>query len=310
MLTQSPPPPVATTGTAQLGPARRGRRRWVAASVTVGILLALAVLPDPAHAGDGAAQMQCQLTSAEQPCTQQPGPTATLGSAPPTCDDDTHDGECGPDYGVPGLDGCWYKLTQPTQATANAMAESTDDPGGVWYIRTCGHGPARHSTLVQLAIPPADDPATLAEHARLTLHLPIPAATVHTGPNVVGWPTWLWLDPQSWRPESTTASAGGQTATVTATPTLAVWQTGDTLAELCTGPGTGWPAGTDPAKPSPDCGHLYAQAPTDAAITVTVLWTVVASSNGTDIRLPALSTTTTIASAGAGDGLEEPTPTP
>lgn len=318
MLTGTRTQPDVTANAAHQRPAE-GRRTRLATSVAVGVLLAAVLSPVPAHAGDGAAQLQCEPAPADQPCTQHPGPVSTSGDAPQPCDSSGGEpSDCAPDYGVPGLDGCWYKLTEPTPETATAIASGTDAPESVWYIRTCGHGPARHSTLVRLAVPPADDLATLAQHGRLTLRLPPPAATVHIGPDLVGWPTWLWLADGSWQPITTTASAGGQSATITATPTLAVWQTGDGLAELCTGPGTAWIAGTGPSQASPDCGHVYAQPPADNTITVTVLWTVVASSSGTDIHLPPLSTTTTTIAADApsggpdqpGTGPEEPEPTP
>jgi hypothetical protein len=264
------------------------------------VLFGIALTPAPAHAGDGAAQMQCDPTGSDQTCTPQPGPSATLGDAPGLCDGgNAAQPDCDPEYGVPGLDGCLYKITEPTADTATAMAQGTVDPDGVWYMRTCGHGPARHSTLVRLAVPPA-----------LMLHLPPPATTVHIGPSLVGWPTWLWLANGSWQPVTTTASAGGHTATITATPALSVWQTGDGLAELCTGPGTAWTTGTDPHQPSPDCGHVYAEQPTDNTLTVTVLWTLTASSDGTDVHLPTLSTTTTIDAAAPSTGPDEPSTGP
>jgi hypothetical protein len=284
----------------------RGRRLTTA---VVGALLTVGLCPTAAHAGDGAAQLQCEPAPVNQPCTRRPGPVATLGDASQPCPSSAGQSDCGTDDGVPGLDGCRYKLTQPTANTATAIAEGTDEADGVWYVRTCGHGPLGHSTLVRLAVPPAGDLTTLAQHARLTLRLPEPVATVHTGPDLVGWPTWLWLANGSWQPVTTTASAGGQTVTVTATPALAVWQTGDTLAELCPGPGSPWPAGADPTLPSPDCGHLYTEESGRATspMTVTVLWSVVASETG--LRLAPLSTTTTIAvSTAPGGGTAQPEP--
>lgn len=286
-------------------PPTTSRRRRFATAAAAGALLTLALCPIPAHAADGAAQLQCEPTPANQPCIQHPGPVSTFGQASQPCDESAAaQSGCGPDYGVPGLDGCWYKLTQPTPDTATAIAVGAVETDGVWYVRTCGHGPLRHSTLVRLAVPPADDPSTLAGHGRLTLHLPEPVARVHTGPGLVGWPTWLWLTNGSWRPVTTTGSAGGQTMTVTATPTLAVWQTGDTLAELCTGRGTPWAVGTETTQPSPDCGHLYTAGSgrVTPRITVTVLWTVVASSGQTELHLPPLSTTTTVTATTDPDG--------
>jgi hypothetical protein len=309
MLTR-PQPDAARTD-----PRRTRRFAWLQrglrAAILAGVLVASVLAPRPAQAADGAAQLQCGPAPANQPCTNPPGPVSSFGDSSPPCNDNEQaaSSDCGTDNGRPGLDGCLYKLTEPTPATAAALANGADDPDGVWYIRTCGHGPQHHSTLVQLAAPPADDPATLAQHARLTLHLLQPVATVHSGSDPVGRPTWLWLAGEGWTPVSGTASASGQTTTVTATPSLAVWQTGDGLAELCTGPGTPWPAGTDPTQPSPDCGHLYAQPPDDP-ITVTVLWTLTADNDGTHLQLPPLTTTGAIIPAAAASDPPTPEATP
>jgi hypothetical protein len=101
-------------------------------------------------------------------------------------------------------------------------------------------------------------PVVLAQTARR--YLPLPAPGIRTSPaaadQVVNVPTWLWVDPATWGPRSATASVPNETATVTATPVRVTWTMGDGRRVVCAGPGTPYSPG-DPARPSPDCGHVY-----------------------------------------------------
>ncbi|MBO0826740.1 MAG: hypothetical protein J2P24_03075 [Streptosporangiales bacterium] len=65
-----------------------------------------------------------------------------------------------------------------------------------------------------------------------TNRLPIPAPAVRTAPprskrELVGIPTWFWLDKSQWATRSATASAGGVSSTVTASPYELVLDVGD-----------------------------------------------------------------------------------
>jgi hypothetical protein len=111
---------------------------------------------------------------------------------------------------------------------------------------------------------------------------------------MVGLQTWLWVDEATWRPFTATASAGGLSATVTATPVGTEWEMGDGTTVTCDGPGTPY-TGDDERT---DCGHVYqvdsAGEPDgvyDAAVTIvwSVTWT---ASNGEGGDLGAVERTT------------------
>jgi hypothetical protein len=87
----------------------------------------------------------------------------------------------------------------------------------------------------------------------------------------------------------------GISVTAVATPTSASWSMGDGTDVTCTGPGTPFPAGSDPAASSPDCGHTYhrssASAPSQQfPATATVHWTVTWSGAGASGTFPDMTT--------------------
>ncbi|NYE50029.1 hypothetical protein HDA32_005149 [Spinactinospora alkalitolerans] len=74
-------------------------------------------------------------------------------------------------------------------------------------------------------------------------------------------PVWLWVDEETWRPESARAEVPGGSVSVTAAPRSADWSMGDGEVVSCTGPGMPFVVGRDdPAAPSPECGHTYTRA--------------------------------------------------
>lgn len=97
-------------------------------------------------------------------------------------------------------------------------------------------------------------------------------------PQLVGLPTWLWVE-QAWQPRSATASLGGVSAEVTATPSKIVWSAGDGSAPFtCTGPGEPYDE-HHPDRVS-HCSHTYQDRSTTAgpdatfALTATITYTV------------------------------------
>ena len=102
--------------------------------------------------------------------------------------------------------------------------------------------------------------------------------------------TWLWVEPSWWQPYSATASAGRVSATVTATPVLATWSTGDGGTEECAGPGVVWRRGLDDGDTY--CSHVYrdssaGQPGSTYPLTVTVTFEVTWTSNVGQGRLRA-----------------------
>jgi hypothetical protein len=178
--------------------------------------------------------------------------------------------------------------------------------GGAWYVYRCtGEGERDALYRAPVWIPdgdvpgagPVPSPAQLAEQARAQLRLPQP--TIVTSPpdtQLVGVPTWLWLDRAMWRPRSATASVPAVAVTATATPTTVSWSTGDGAAVTCAGPGTSFPTGTDPRSTSPDCGHTYqrssAAMPAERfPMTITVSWRITWAGGGAAGTFPDMTTT-------------------
>lgn len=116
--------------------------------------------------------------------------------------------------------------------------------------------------------PPA--PAELARRAAASFHLPLPTGerspsaskTVNGLPfTYVGLWTYYWTNAMDWRPRTATAAAGGNYATVTATPTALIFRLGDGSPEQrCDGPGRAWRESDGDAAPSGDaCGVRYSR---------------------------------------------------
>ncbi len=117
-----------------------------------------------------------------------------------------------------------------------------------------------------------------------------PAPTLRTSPasdQLVGVPTWLWLD-GGFAPVSATASVGAVSATVTATPRSVTWATGDGATVTCAGPGRPYTAGADDA--ATDCRHTYTRRSTtrspdgsyhlQATVTYAVAWSATTGDGG------------------------------
>lgn len=188
--------------------------------------------------------------------------------------------------------------------------------GGAWYVYRCT-GPGVRDGLYRAPIwmpdgqtpgaaAPLPSPEQMAQRARSQLQLPRP--TIVSNPartQLVTLPTWLWLDRGNWGTQSATASVPGVSVTAVATPTSVSWSMGDGTAVTCTGPGTPFPTGGDPAASSPDCGHSYHQSSASAPgqqfpVMATVHWAVAWSGAGAAGTFPDMTT-----SANAGFRVEE-----
>jgi hypothetical protein len=110
-------------------------------------------------------------------------------------------------------------------------------------------------------------------------------------------PTWLWINPAEWVPQSKTATVPGESVTATATPVSVTWHPGDGSTVTCQGAGTPYTSADNPASPSPDCGHTYTTSsaghPGGAfTATATITWDVTwHGAGGAGGALPPLFTT-------------------
>ncbi|MCZ3385467.1 MAG: hypothetical protein LH630_00505 [Actinomycetia bacterium] len=188
---------------------------------------------------------------------------------------------------------------------------------GAWFFRRCRDG---SFTVVWI---PADagspnaprvSPGELAVQA--ANYLPLPAPAVHHNPDqadgrpqtVVGVPTWLWVAEGSFSTLRQTTSAGGVSATVTASPVKTICTTGSEHAPglVCPGPGVPYDPSREPEGQSTYCSTVYSRSsaaqpqtgplPNDRYFTgtATTVWRVSwTGSGGTQGTLPDLRRTST-----------------
>lgn len=279
-------------------------------------LVGTALFAAPALAGDGTGTVDCSQSTPDHP---KPGCEATAGTGGYNGTTavgkgggrQSGDGRCrNPqgqvipcqrDGGWAGADGCYYKPIDVSATTVAALGGQPAGQGG-WYNKMCysGAGGVTQGLGGPVWIggaPPVVSPDVLARRARARLNLP--GVTIHINPSgdqLVGLPTWMSLDPDSWYPQSATASVPGVSVTATATAVQAVWSMGNGDSVVCHGPGTRWQPGRDPAAFSPDCGYRYLHSSAGASggafpVTVTISWQVTWAGAGRGGTIPGLTTT-------------------
>lgn len=194
-----------------------------------------------------------------------------------------------------GGDDCYYvQNTTDGKDVSDAVADKGGEDGD-WYVRRCGD----ESSLVWLKDPPKVPPKQVAHNAAAKLQLPpVDIRVSPDGPQLVGLPSWLWLETGSWAGQTATAATGAVSVTATARPVQAVWTMGDGSTVVCEGPGTPFSAEYPPDAESVDCGHTYqtsslGEAGGAFAISVRVTWEVSWSGAGKSGVVPDMTTTAT-----------------
>ena len=190
-----------------------------------------------------------------------------------------------------GRSGTWTCHYYATVAAANAqnlepdLAKGPIVPGpGQTIGLLCWDdgGNIAHSAIFVFdpadPVPGIDDPAQAAADAErlLPLHPPAIRLSPPVGAHqLVGLATWLWVG-GPWRPLRASATLGGVTSTVTATPTTVTWTLDDGTAVTCHGPGTPY----DPRRPADvqhsNCTYLFEDAGhfrLTATVTYEITWT-------------------------------------
>lgn len=138
---------------------------------------------------------------------------------------------------------------------------SPQDGDGAWYRRRCT---TADGTIVSADIvwrPTAISASALASDAWDVSRIPLPDIHLNPGEEreqVVNVAAWLWVD--AWSPVSASASAGGITVTVTATPSHVEWDMGDGAIVTCAGPGTPYDEHRPADEQSTDCSHTYTRS--------------------------------------------------
>jgi hypothetical protein len=258
-------------------------KKLVVGVVTFGGALAVLSAPVRAQAANGLQDGSGIQAGASDPGdgpSAQPvsnSPQGRGGGATPTCT--AVDGSVGP---------AGYRRV-PSKLLTQEERDRLAREGGSFVTRFCGNelapklpGPGLDLEYRAPGGPraPAADPAQLATEALERVPLPEPDITMAPAsdiPQLVNLATFLWLHSEQWQPVTASATAGGVTSTVTATPVRVVWDMGQGASVVCDGPGLPYrPDLPDDRQPS-DCHYTYryssAGQPGQAfTVTATVEW--------------------------------------
>jgi len=206
-----------------------------------------------------------------------------------------------------------HPATAPRGGGERAKAQCTDIPlptaqtdvlgaggptPGMWYLVKCPILPGNPTIEHLIWIPTASNAeppvstagggaSAAAAQAESSISLPPPSIRLSPGEfSVVNLPSWLGIDPALWHPFVATATAGGITASATATPESVAWSMGDGGLVTCYGPGSLYNSSLPETLQNPSCSYTYrrssiGQPSTDGdpnggafRVTATVTWTV------------------------------------
>ncbi len=167
----------------------------------------------------------------------------------------------------------------------SALMRVTEPVVGGIYLLWCRDGAGETVVFSIITYDPAVffiDAAELAAEAYRELPLVYPDP--QTSPDIwmdqlVAVPTWLWVSPSEWQTRSATASAGGLSATVTATPDRMIWTMGDGSKVVCHGPGVAYDPSLPDGAQSTYCSHTYRRSSAGQPeerfpVSVVLVWTV------------------------------------
>lgn len=122
-------------------------------------------------------------------------------------------------------------------------------------------------------------------------------------PQLVNLTSFLWVPAEQWQPVTASASAGGVTSTVTATPMRVIWDMGQGDSVPCDGPGVPYQPGVPDDRQPSNCHYTYRRSsagqPGQAyTITATIewetTWTVSGAAGGGDLGTVSRSSSTPI----------------
>jgi hypothetical protein len=237
-------------------------------ATVMGAGIALAAAPPPPVSCGTA---DCTITVTD-PIAGSPSSPGT--STPGTTVEDTCIHPTGP--GVPAdLDcqGChWEKVAESDLAPSDS-AYLKDHPDGAYYLTRCfgADGMPIFCPCVPVYQPGKTTPGGKAKPAAdlaASVTFPLPSPRLGTSPAgyaYVGTPTYLFIDPDDWKPITKTASDGPTSVTATAKPYKVLWDSGDRSGRryvTCDGPGRSFSPTVDGAHTPiddlrPPCGYRY-----------------------------------------------------
>jgi hypothetical protein len=274
--------------------------RWLRWSLVIAAV-ALVVLASPAVADEGEDQDEADATK-----DSNGNPVVTVWT-----DGDVH---VPPGRRGSGSVTCeWFEPVDITMDPVDWQARrvgprATGLVEGNWYFLRCTGGDGAIVREEWRQWTPADAAAMARELGiEAASELPLPYPTPHLSPDIdgeqlVGFPSWLWVDRAAWQTFEATASIPGLSATAVATPVRTRWDMGDDSDEMvCEGPGTPYDAGVADGAQSTECSHIFQWASVTAEdragvydATVYVDWEIAwSATNGERGTLPATTRGTT-----------------
>jgi len=175
---------------------------------------------------------------------------------------------------------------------------------GAWYRMICpGSGVVLWVGAGAAAPVVVVDPRALAIQAlgRAAIPDPVIGLSPPAGQDqIVNLPTWLWVG--GWQPVTATASAGGVTVTVTATPDHVGWAMGNGDSVSCAGPGRAFDASRSALGQAPSCSYTYRASSVRAPagtfrVTATTTWRIAWTAAGITASgvLPSATRTSSVA---------------
>jgi hypothetical protein len=287
-------------------PAARGRIMLMSSLLAVGVttahMVGAPVVEPPPDGGGLWGDVTCESSSAG--CELGAGIAGQEDSAPDAPTDSNESERSAPEAEeLQSADGS-NDLDCETRPATDAIRDSWEAvhgqqlrPDQQLVLLDCGPGDIDWIVQDVEESEPLPDPADVASTARDRLTLPeVQLSMSPVGPQLVGLPTWLWIDPAGWEPVTRSAAVPGVSVSATARPVSVEWSTGDGGSVVCDGPGTPYTAETPPEEPSPDCGYVYRDSSPEGGFTVsaTVRWSVTWSGAGESGEFPGLESTASI----------------
>ena len=189
---------------------------------------------------------------------------------------------------------CAYVPVPPS--LASVLTPGGPGPG-TWYEPSC----ATAITSTSLVWIPAGTPVTalpsipgLLQEALGQAALDEPTIVLNPpGDQVTNLASWLAIQPSQWGALTASASAGGVTATVTATPEAVLWNLGDGDSVTCPGPGVLYDPNEPASAQSTYCSYLWPESSASAPggvfqVTATIEYLVTATVAGAPNPTPNL----------------------
>ncbi|HAM02163.1 MAG TPA: hypothetical protein DCQ30_08035 [Acidimicrobiaceae bacterium] len=185
----------------------------------------------------------------------------------------------------------------PVPASLEAVLAPGGPGPGVWYQPSCSTTYSSTSLVwVPTGSAPQAAPSVPALLQQAIDHAALLDPTIVLNPpgdQVVNLASWLAISPGEWTAVVASATAGGVTATVTASPEAVLWNLGDGDSVTCPGPGVLYDQNEPASAQSTYCSYVWRTSSAAAPgavfpVTATIEYRVTTSVVGAPDATPSL----------------------